>query len=423
MSEKPRPPQLDTHRLQTLDQVREFLDGSEQVDLQPQTRADAYAFVAKTARRFDYALRGRADKGLLRRFLAKAAGLSRAQITRLLQQHRTTGEITDRRGAPRRPFPRRYTNADIGLLAELDVLHGTLSGPATRRLCARAFHLFGDRRFERLAGISNGHLYNLRHTTGYQRRRGTTPLPTRPVQVAIGERRRPQPFGQPGWVRVDTVHQGDLDGIKGLYHVNLVDEVTQFQCIGSVEHIHAACLAPVLDALLRAFPFTLHGFHADNGSEFINREVAALLQALHIDAFTKSRARRSTDNALVESKNGSVIRKQLGHGHIPSRCAAQVNAFTQQVLSPYLNFHRPCFFPTEEVDRKGRVRKRYRDADIMTPYEKLKSLPDAAACLKPGTTFAKLDAVAVAVAMSDNEAAQALDEARTRLFRSIDPAA
>ena len=146
--------------------------------------------------------------------------------------------------------------------------------------------------------------------------------------------------------------------------------------------------------------------------EFINREVAALLQGLHIDAFTKSRARRSTDNALVESKNGSVIRKQLGHGHIPSRCAAQVNAFTQQVLSPYLNFHRPCFFPTEQVDARGRVRKRYRDADIMTPYEKLKSLPDAAACLKPGTTFAKL--AAVAVAMSDNEAAQALDEARTR---------
>ena len=320
---------LDTHRLQTLDQVREFLAGSEQVDLQPQTRADSYALVAKTVRRFDYALRGKADKGLLRRFLAKVAGLSRAQITRLLQQHRTTGEIADRRDTPRRPFPRRYSNADIGLLAELDVLHGTLSGPATRKLCARAFHLFGDRRFERLAGISNGHLYNLRHTTSYQRRRGTTPLPTRPVQVVIGERRRPQPFGQPGWVRVDTVHQGDLDGIKGLYHVNLVDEVTQFQCIGSVEHIHAACLAPVLDALLRAFPFTLHGFHADNGSEFINREVAALLQGLHIDAFTKSRARRSTDNALVESKNGSVIRKQLGHGHIPSRCAAQVNAFTQ----------------------------------------------------------------------------------------------
>ena len=250
-----------------------------------------------------------------------------------MRQHQTTGAICDRRGAPRRPFPRRYTNADVGLLAEVDALHGTLSGPPTRKLCARALHLFGDRRFERLAAISNGHLYNLRHATSYQRRRGAVPAPTRSAQVAIGERRRPQPFGQPGWIRVVTVHQGDLDGIKGLYHLNLVDEVTQFQCIGSVEHIHAACLKPLLDALLRAFPFTLHGFHADNGSEFINREVAALLQALHIDAFTKSRARRSTDNALVESKNGSVIRKHLGHGHIPSRCAEQLNAFTQQVRS------------------------------------------------------------------------------------------
>ena len=124
------------------------------------------------------------------------------------------------------------------------------------------------------------------------------PAPMRPVQVAIGERRRPQPFGQPGYVRVDTVHQGDLDGIKGLYHLNLVDEVTQFQLIGSVEHIDAACLVPVLDALLRAFPFILRGFHTDNGSEFVNREVAALPQALHIDAFTKSRARRCTDEGL-----------------------------------------------------------------------------------------------------------------------------
>ena len=119
-------------------------------------------------------------------------------------------------------------------------------------------------------------------------------------------------------------------------NLNLVDEVTQFQFIGSVEHIHASCLAPVLEALLRAFPFTLHGFHADNGAEFINRNVATLLQALHIDTFTKSRARRSTDNALVESKNGSVVRKHLGYGHIPSRYAERVNTFNQQILSPYL---------------------------------------------------------------------------------------
>ena len=168
------------------------------------------------------------------------------------------------------------------------------------------------------------------------------PAPTRPVHIAIGERRRPQPFGQPGYLRVDSVHQGDLDGIKGLYHLNLVDEVTQFQFVGSVERIDTPCLAPVLEALLRAFPFNVRGFHTDNGSEFINHKIAARLQALHIDEFTKSRPRRSNDNALVESKNGSVIRKHLGYGHIPSRYAERVNAFTQQVLSPYLNFHRPC---------------------------------------------------------------------------------
>lgn len=411
---------LDTQRLQTLDQVREFLAGSRPLDLRPETRAEAYAFVAETLERFDYPRRGKADKGLLRRFLIKVADLSRAQVTRLLHQHRTTGAISDRRG-PRRPFPRRYTKADIGLLAEVDALHGTLSGPATRKLCDRALHLFGDGRFERLAAISNGHLYNLRRSTTYQRRRGTIPAPTRPVHIAIAERRRPQPFGQPGYLRVDAVHQGDLDGIKGLYHLNLVDEVTQFQFVGSLQRIETPCLAPVLEALLRAFPFNVRGFHADNGSEFINRKVAALLEALHIDEFTKSRPRRSNDNALVETKNGSVIRKHLGRGHIPSRYAERVNAFTQQVLSPYLNFHRPCLFPVEEVDAKGRVRKRYPHANVMTPYEKLKSLPDAAACLKPGISFDQLDAVAAE--MSDNDAARVLNQARDRLLASIDPAA
>ena len=411
---------LDTHRLQTLDQVREFLAGSRSLDLHPQTRAEAYAFVAETLERFDYPRRGKADKGLLRRLLVKVAGLSRAQVTRLLHQHRTTGAISDRRG-PRRPFPRRYTKADVGLLAEVDALHGTLSGPATRKLCDRALHIFGDRRFERLAAVSNGHLYNLRRSTTYQRRRGAMPAPTRPVHIAIAERRRPRPFGQPGYLRVDAVHQGDLDGIKGLYHLNLVDEVTQFQFVGSVERIETPCLAPVLEALLRAFPFRVRGFHADNGSEFINRKVAALLEALHIGEFTKSRPRRSNDNALVESKNGSVIRKHLGRGHIPGRYAKRVNAFTQRVLSPYLNFHRPCLFPVEEVDAKGRVRKRYPHANVMTPYEKLKSLPGAAACLKPGISFGQLDAVAAE--MSDNDAARALNQARDRLLASIDPAA
>ena len=134
--------------------------------------------------------------------------------------------------------------------------------------------------------------------------------------------------------------------------------------------------------------------------------MAELLNKLHVGDFTKSRARRSNDNALVEGRNGSVVRKWLGHGHIPKAFAADVDAFTQGVLSPYLNFHRPCLFPTEVEDDKGRRKRRYRDEDVATPYGRLKSMPDAAAWLRPGVTFEALDALAFA--QNDLDAAAAL---------------
>lgn len=410
---------LKTQGLQSLEHIRRFLEGSEPLGFEAPTREAAYEWIAGELRRFGYARLGKADKGLVRRYLGKVTGLSRAQLTRLIQQFRASGRIRDRRGPPARPFPRRYTPADVRRLAELDALHGTLSGPTTRKLCERAYHRFGDRRFERLAGISNGHLYNLRRAKAYQRLRGHLDK-TRPVKIAIGERRKPQPSGCPGFLRVDSVHQGDLDGLKGLYHLNLVDEVTQFQFVGSLERLSERFLLPQLEALLAAFPFPIRGFHADNGSEYINHRVAALLGKLHIEEFTKSRARHTNDNALVESKNGSVVRKHLGYAHIPGRFAAQVNAFARETLCPYLNFHRPCFFPTEEVDANGRRRKRYRYADMMTPYEKLKSLPEASRYLKPGLSFEQLDAIAYRI--SDNEAARRLNQARATLFHSINKA-
>ena len=407
---------LQTQGLQTLEQLRAFLEGSQPIDFDVPQREAANDFIAQTLRRFGYARLGKTNKGLVRRYLCKVTGRSRAQMTRRIAQFRATGRIDDRRRGPAKAFPRRYTREDVLRLAELDALHGTLSGPATRKLCERAYVLFGDDRYARLAGISNGHLYNLRHGTAYQHRRGPMDK-TRPVKVNIGERRKPAPNGQPGFLRVDSVHQGDLDGIKGLYHINLVDEVSQFQFVGSVERISERFLLPVLEALISAFPFLILGFHTDNGSEYINRQVAALLNKLQVSEFTKSRARHTNDNALVESKNGSVVRKHLGYSHIPGRCAAPVNHFAQNVLSPYLNFHRPCFFPTEAVDARGRLRKHYRYEDMMTPYDKLKSLPDAHQYLKPGTTFQQLDALASA--MSDNEAARQLNQTRAELFRSI----
>ena len=141
------------------------------------------------------------------------------------------------------------------------------------------------------------------------------------------------------------------------------------------------------------------------------------MNKLHVGEFTKSRARHSNDNALVESKNASVVRKWLGYAHIPAHYASAVNTFNRDALSPFLNYHRPCLFPTEETDEKGRVQKRYRDADVMTPYEKLKSLTDAGGHLAPGVTFEALDRIAYAI--SDLAAAAALNRARRDLFLLI----
>jgi len=220
----------------------------------------------------------------------------------------------------------------------------------------------------------------------------------------------------PGYLRVDSVHQGDLDGVKGLYLINAVDEVTQFQCVFAVARISEQYLLPMLAQLQAVFPFVIRGFHSDNGSEYINHPVAQLLEKLRIEQ-TKSRSRQTNDNALVESKNGSTVRKHLGYSHIPGRFADAVNAFTRDVLSPYINFHRPCYFPIDHIDAKGRLRKHYRYADMMTPYDKLKSLPQAHAPLKPGIRFEELDAIAFQC--SDNEAAFHLQQAKACLFQLI----
>ena len=408
---------LQTERLCSVDQIRAFLNGNETVDYHPQDRDGACEFVRRTLVRIGYDRLRRPDKGAVRKYLAKTTGLSRAQVTRLIAQYRDTGQVADRRQRNSgRAFERVCTAADIRLLAEVDQIGNQRCGPATCAVMRRQFEVFGERRFERLAYLSRSHLYNLRSSRIYRAKR-TVWHHTKPATVQIGIRQRPQPGGRPGFVRVDTVHQGDRDGEKGIHVINLVDEVIQFKHIGAVAKITEAFLIPVLEELLVTLPFTVLGFHADNGSEYSNHQVAAMLNKLHIHLFTKSRARHSTDNALVEGKNAWVVRKWLGHDHIPQRFAAQVNAFTQEVLTPYLNFHRPCLFASEQRDAKGKVRRYYRREDVMTPYEKLKSLPCAEQYLRPGLTLAALDKLAHAT--TDPEANLQANRARDALFQAI----
>ena len=188
--------------------------------------------------------------------------------------------------------------------AAVDQAHEGLSDPATRHILARAFHIYNTPWFERLASISNGHLYTLRQRPRYRERRRHYEK-TRPAVVSIGERRKPEPGGQPGFLRIDTVHQGDGPEQKGLYHINAVDAVTQWEVVLATPRISEAYLLPVLESLLAQFPFRIRGFHSDNGSEFVNRNVARLLQKLAIEQ-TKSRPRRSGDNGLVETKNAAI---------------------------------------------------------------------------------------------------------------------
>jgi hypothetical protein len=192
--------------------------------------------------------------------------------------------------------------------------------------------------------------------------------------------------------------------------------VTQFPCVFSVERLSERFLIPVLAAILETFPFTLHGFPADMGSEYINHRVAARLNKRTIE-FTQSRPRHSHDNALAESKNASVIRKPLGYDPIPGHWAPRLNDFHRQHFTPYLNYHRPGLFPVPHSDGKGRVKKPYPYSEMDTPYGKLKSLPNAQAFLKPGITFEPLDAIALSI--SDNEAAKQMNEAKRQLFKTI----
>jgi len=406
---------MDDKQLLTLAQLQAFLNGTVAVDFSVAAE-ERYEFIARTVRRFGYHRRKRAEKAVVLRFLERVSGYSRQQLTRLVKRGGERAPLIKRYRGSRTSFVRTYTSADVLLLAATDTLHGTLSGLATKKLMERAYRLFADTRYERLAVISVAHLYNLRQHTGYQRQRQAW-TKTRPVTIAIGERRAPAPNHQPGYLRVDSVCQGDQDGVKGLYHINAVDCVTQYEGVATCERISEAFLIPVLEELLQSFPFAILGFHSDNGSEYINHQVAKLLNKLLIEEQTKSRSRHSNDNAQAESKNGAIVRKHLGYSHIPQRFATLVNAFCRDHLNPYVNFHRPCLFAETITDAKGRQRKRYPYKLMMTPYEKLKSLHNAEQFLKPVITFDQLDTQATAI--SDNEAAQRLNNARATLFKTI----
>jgi transposase InsO family protein len=293
----------------------------------------------------------------------------------------------------------------------------TYPGRRCGTFSSASFRCSARTEYQRLAGISVSHLYNLRRSVRYKNQRIAV-RHTQARQISIAERRKPDPRGRPGYLRVDTVHQGNLDGHPGLYHINAVDTVTQWQVVGCVETISERHLIPVLEAMLHQFPFRILGFHCDNGAEFLNHTVAQLLNKLLVE-FTKSRPYRTTDNALVEGKNGAVIRKHIGYGAIPAAHAQEFQKFYTAHFNPYLNFHRPCGFATIHIGPRGKRRRLYPTEDYRTPYEKLVSLENWEQHLKEGTFAALLQQQATRC--SDTEAALRMQKAKSALLLKCRP--
>lgn len=403
---------MDDTEATSLEQIRAFLAGSGGLRFAGQRREEVYGWVEKTLVRLEYVSLDKPGKGLVRRYLSRITGLSRAQVTRLIAQQRRTGRVKAV-AYQRTKFATRYTAADVVLLAYVDKAHGNLSGPATRHILEREYSDYKQAAYVRLSSISVAHLYRLRNSSAY-RKRNTSYQPTRPTSIAIGERRKPQPRGEPGFLRIDTVHQGDQEGRKGLYHINAVDEVTQWEIVVATSQISELWLIPALESILQQFPFVVRGFHSDNGSEFINYRVAGLLEKLFIEQ-TKSRAYHCGDNGLVEAKNGAVVRKHIGFGYIDAKHAESVDRFHREHLNPYVNFHRPSAVPKVLTAANGKRRRVY--LRWATPFELFRELPGCEKYLRPHVNLAELDGFAQS--QTDTEAALAMQRAKRKLLPGI----
>lgn len=399
----------------SLEGIRALLEASEGVQFEGKRRQEVYDWMTCLMRRQGYRNHGKPARGLLRRYMEKMTGLSRAQVTRLVGRYLKNSEVKEA-VYRRNRFTSRFTQADIELLAQVDEAHETLSGPATKKILERERDVYQRAGYERLATVSVAHIYNLRKRRRYRECRMNY-TKTQAVKVAIGERRKPEPEGRPGYLRVDTVHQGDRDGVKGVYHINAVDEVTQWQVVGAVPAITQAHLEPVLREIFSQFPFPIRGFHSDNGSEFINATVSGLLKKLLIGQ-TKSRPRKSNDNGLVESKNGAVIRKHMGYGYIAATHAEEIDKFYRLQFNPYLNFHRPCGQPERIAGPDGKEKFVYRR--YATPWETLRELvngPEKQVGLKPEYRVELLDRIARQ--QSDTDSAKTMQEAKRKLFLTL----
>lgn len=398
---------MDDSRVVTVAQLEEFMKGSQGMSLSLGNASlkEKYSVIQKAVNKFSYIKLSRKEKRVVYTYLRKLTGYKKAQLYRLIHRASLLGASLKPKPYERINPHRIYTTSDIKLLEKTDELHLRLSEKATKEILRREAEVFGNEKYQTIARISHGHITNLRHSDSY---RSFWINHTKARQVSIGMTKPPENFGRPGSIRIDSVSQKDV------YHINSVDEITQWEIIFCVPQISERYMIPALEEIFAQYPFVIFNFHSDRGKENINYRVAELLQRLLIKQ-TKSRSYHSGDNALAETKNGSIIRKNFGWEHIGQSLVDDINPYLKNFFNPYLNLHRPCSYPTIEADEKGRKKKEYNIYQV--PYEYLKNLPNAETFLIPGQSFEKLDRIAYS--HSDNEWAAIMRKEEDKLFKKI----
>lgn len=216
------------------------------------TTNEIYQWMSDLLIRLRYRHLKKKEKGMVRQYLWWYSGYTASHIDHLIARYMKKGTIK-RKKRTQPSFERKYSRADIALLAQVAEAYDHQNGKALRAVCRDMYDVYGDERFVRLKDISVAHLYNLKKTMTYQNTVQTY-TKTRSVSLPIGERRKPYPEGKPGYIRVDSVHQGDKDKEKGVYHINLVDEVTQYEVVATVEGISQEFLKDALKEALESFP-------------------------------------------------------------------------------------------------------------------------------------------------------------------------
>ncbi len=203
---------MNDKQLRTLEQVKQFVANSQGIEFNGIDRREKYRWTEEVLRKFQYQRLKKDGKGVIRQYVEKVTGYSRAQVNRLVGQYQQSGKVKLAEYRRHR-FPQKYTVVEVALLAMTDELHGWLSGPATKKILEREYRVYGNIQFQNLSEISVSQIYNLRRSKRYRGKRFTH---TRPVAARIGERARPDPQGQTGYIRLDTVHQGDRERQKGV---------------------------------------------------------------------------------------------------------------------------------------------------------------------------------------------------------------